>query len=46
MTRHVYVDESERGGYLLIASNHHPEELTEVRSLMHGLVLKVSGGCT
>jgi hypothetical protein len=46
VTRHVYVDESKRGDYLLVASTHPPQELTEVRSLMHGLVLKVSGGCT
>jgi hypothetical protein len=40
VTRHVYVDESKRGGYLLVASIHHPEELTEVRSLMRGLVVR------
>ena len=40
MTRHVYVDESKRGGYLLVASMHPPGELAEARSLMRGLVLK------
>jgi hypothetical protein len=40
VTRHVYVDESKRGGYLLAASMHPTEELAEARSLMRGLVLK------
>ena len=40
VTRHVYVDESKRGGYLLVASMHPPGELAEARSLMRGLVLK------
>ncbi len=40
MTRHVYVDESKRGGYLLVASMHPIEELAEARSLMRGLDLK------
>lgn len=38
--RHVYVDESKRGGYLMAASIHPVEELAEARSLMRGLVLK------
>jgi len=36
----VYVDESKRGGFLLVASIHAPEELAGARSLMRGLVLK------
>jgi hypothetical protein len=40
VTRHVYVDESKRGDYLLVASVHTAHELAEARSLMRGLVLK------